>query len=97
MAKRSYTRRSDEQLIHELQEKLKRVEARIEAKQRADAPVLKEITKVTRTLRKFAQTAMDYERQDLSNMTMAFISGLERAGEDIPKKKPRQRRENASA
>jgi hypothetical protein len=100
MAKRSYTRRTDEQLIEELQSKLKRVEARIEAKHRADAPVLKEISKLSRSLRKFAQTATDYDRSDLSNMTLAFLSGLERAAEEVPnrrKAKSRNKRENASA
>lgn len=98
MAKRSYTRRSDEQLILELQEKLKRVEKRIEAKQRADAPVLKEVSKLTRALRRFAQVATDHDRIDLANMTLAFQSGLDRAANELPKKaSSRNRRENASA
>jgi hypothetical protein len=99
MAKRTYNRRSDEELIQDLHQKLKRVEARMNAKHRADAPVLKEITKVSRTLKRFAQTALDYGREDLSNMTVAFISGLNRAGEELPKKaaqRPRSKRENAS-
>ncbi|MFT7668855.1 MAG: hypothetical protein ACI8X5_001555 [Planctomycetota bacterium] len=97
MAKRSYTRRSDEQLISDLQDKLKRVEARVEARERPDAPVLKEITKVSRTLQRFAQLATDCDRGDLSNMTLAFLSGLERAATDFPIKKPKGRRENISA
>lgn len=100
MAKRSYNRRSDEELIQDLQEKIKRVEARMQAKKRTDAPVLKEVTKITRTLKKFAQMAADHDRGDLSNMTLAFISGLARAAEEVPdrpKRRGRGQRESASA
>jgi len=99
MAKRSYTRRTDEELITELQQKLKRVEARVQAKQRPDAPVLKEVSKLSRALRKFAQFAADHDRLDLSNMTVAFQSGLDRASKEPPKKASgsrRSRKENAS-
>lgn len=99
MAKRTYNRRSDEELIQDLQDKIKRVEARMQAKDRADAPVLKEVTKVNRTLKKFAQVALDHGREDLSNMTLAFISGLDRASQELPKKpagRPRSKRESAS-
>jgi hypothetical protein len=100
MSKRSYNRRSDEELINDLQDKIRRVEARMQAKDRADAPVLKEVTKVHRTLKKFAQLATDHGRGDLSNMTMAFLSGLDRAAHEMPPKsngKARPRREGASA
>lgn len=82
MAKRSYNRRSDEELIRDLQEKIQRVEKRIAAREREDAPVLKEIPKLGRHLRKFSQLAVDHGREDLSNMTLAFLSGLSRAGEE---------------
>lgn len=97
MAKRSYTRRSDEDLIQDLQDKINRVEARIAAREREDAPVLKEIPKLGRHLRKFAQLALDHDREDLSNMTLAFLSGLTRAGEEgapTPEAKGRARRQN---
>lgn len=90
MAKRSYNRRTDEQLINDLQGKIQRVEARIAARDREDAPVLKEIPKVGRALKRFAQLATDHGRGDVSNMTMAFLSGLERTAEDIPLKATRK-------
>ncbi len=99
MAKRSYNRRSDEQLINDLQDQIKRVEARLQAKDRVDAPVLKEVPKVARTLRRFAQIATDHDRTDLSNMAIAFLSGLERAAMEMPQKttkKSRSRRESAA-
>ncbi len=98
MAKRSYNRRSDEQLIADLQERILRVEARVSAKQRSDAPVLKELPKINRALRRFAQAAVDHDREDLSNMALAFLAGLERAAEENPGtvvRKARTRREEA--
>ena len=82
MAKRSYNRRSDEELIQDLQDKIQRVEARIAAREREDAPVLKELTKLNRVLSRFAGMAQDHGRGDLSNMTLAFLSGLERAAHE---------------
>ena len=82
MAKRAYNRRSDEAIIEELQLKLQRVQARVEARDRPDAPVFKEVSKLTRNLRKFATVAADYGREDLVNMAEAFSSGLERAAQE---------------
>jgi hypothetical protein len=97
MAKRSYNRRTDSQLIGELQDKIKRVEARIAAREREDAPVLKEIIKVNRALKKFAQIATDHERSDISNMTLAFLSGLERTTRELPRKKKKAHAESQNA
>lgn len=79
MAKRTYTRRSDEDRISELTSKLERIKARLEEKQRKDSPVLREAAKVQRVLRRFAQLAVDHGREDLANSTQAFAAGLERA------------------
>jgi molecular chaperone GrpE (heat shock protein) len=84
MAKRKYTRRTDEELIEELQDKIKKVQERMEAKQRKDSAVLKELPKVQRALKRFAQLAVDHGREDLSNSTLAFLAGLERAAQTPP-------------
>ena len=84
MAKRSYNRRSDEQIIGDLQNKISKIEARLEARQRKDSPVLKDIPKVKRTLAKFAQLCMDHHRKDLSNTVMAFLSTLEVQARQVP-------------
>ncbi len=100
MAKRSYHRRSDEELIAELQDKIQMVERRMQAKTREDAAVLKQLPKVSRNLRKFAQLATDHGRGDLSNMTIAFLAGLQRAAEEYPEDaapKSRSRREKSDA
>lgn len=91
MAKRSYRRRSDEELIAELQEKIKTVEQRLQAKTRPDAELLKQVPKVGRTLKKFAQEATDNGRDDISNMTLAFLAGLQRAAEELPEEQPKKR------
>jgi len=99
MAKRSYNRRSDEELIEDLQDRIHKVEQRIKAKTRKDAPMLKELPKVNRCLKRFNQVAINNGRADLSNMTLAFLAGLERAAHSVPEDstpKSRSRREEAS-
>lgn len=78
VAKRKYTRRSDEQRIAELEERIKKIREREKAKERRENPFLKEAAKLQRQLRKFAQTAMDQSRPDIANSTTAFVSALER-------------------
>ena len=78
-SKRQYARRSDDERIADLQRKINQLQGRIEKKQRKDLPVLKEVPRVQRRLRKFVQLAMDNGRQDLAHSTMAFIAGLDRA------------------
>lgn len=68
--------------------KLQRVQARVEARDRSDAPVLKEVTKLNRSLRKFTQVAADHGRDDLVNMVEAFRSGLGRAAEEGKPSRP---------
>ncbi len=84
MSKRKYTRRTDEQLIQDLQDKIKTVKTRMESKKRKDSPVMKELPKVQRSLRKFAQIALDNGREDLANSSTAFLAGLERAAKTVP-------------
>jgi len=77
-AKRSYNRRSEDQRIADLQAKIEKIKSRLEEKQRKDSPVQREVTRVQRVLRKFAQTAQDNGRSDLAMSTQAFAAGLER-------------------
>ncbi len=88
MAKRKYNRRSDEQLIEDLQTKIQKVQERLESKQRKDSPVLKKLSNIERTLRNFAQLSLDHDRPYLANMVTAFLAGLRRAadegGRDMP-------------
>ena len=92
MAKRKYSRRTDEERIADLELKIRQVQKRMESKQRKDAAVLKELPKVQRSLRKFAQLASDNGRADLSNSTLAFLAGLERAAQEPPEQAGSRRR-----
>ena len=93
MEKRSYNRRSDEDRISELSAKIEKLKHKLESKQRKDSPVIREMEKVQRVLRKFAQTAIDHGREDLANSTQAFAAGLARAAEqsdESPRRRGRQ-------
>jgi hypothetical protein len=76
--KRSYRRRTDEERISELEEKIKEIKQRQEVKKQRDDPVIREIPKIQRRLRTFAQSAMDHQRPDIANSTTAFVSSLDR-------------------
>jgi hypothetical protein len=78
-SKRPYTRRSEEERIAELNSRIEKIKQRLEMKQRKDSPVLREMAKLQRMLRKFAQTALDHGRSDLANSTQAFAAGLDRS------------------
>ena len=54
-AKRSYNRRSEDQRIADLQAKIQKIKERMENKQRKDSPLLREVARVQRVLRKLAK------------------------------------------
>ena len=76
--RRTYKRRSDEDRIKDLQGRIAEIKAKQAAKEKKVDPVLKEIPKIQRRLRKFAQLAMDHNRPDIANSTTAFSAGLGR-------------------
>jgi hypothetical protein len=84
MTKRKYTRRTEEERISELEDKIRLIRERMEHKKRKDSAVLKELPKVKRALNKFAQLAADNDRNDLSNSCVAFLAGLDRAARELP-------------
>jgi len=77
-SKRKYNRRSDEQRIAELESKISLIKERVEAKKRRDSAVLREVPKLQRTLKRFAELALEHGREDIANSATAFSSGLER-------------------
>jgi hypothetical protein len=98
-SKRSYERRSDEQRIADLQQKIQdlqvKAQAKVQKESSPDQAVLKSIPKLARHLRKFADLAMSKGRQDIATSTWAFMAGLERnLGQDEP---ARRRRGDASS
>ena len=95
MSKRQYTRRTDEQMIADLEDKISGLKNRIESKKRKDSPVVKKWKRVQKTLGAFAQLAMDHERADVANSVSAFVAGTNRLVDELPKapKKPRVQQE----
>jgi predicted site-specific integrase-resolvase len=77
-ARRRYARRSDDERIADLERRIADLKSKQSALQKKDDPVLREIPKIQRRLRKFAQLAMDHNRPDISNSIMAFNAGMER-------------------
>ena len=92
MSKRQYKRRTEDEKIQALTDKIEELKRRMERKQRKDGPVFKELRKVQKVLFQFASTAEQCERSDLSMMTQAFLAGLERASGKIPEETPERRR-----
>ena len=97
MTKRQYTKRTEEEMIADLEAKIAKIKDRQEAKLRKDSPVLKKWERVKTTLVKFSQLAMDHDRADVANSVTAFLAGTNRLINEAPKapKKSRMREENA--
>jgi len=90
--KRSYNRRSDTERIAALQAKISHLQQKLEGRQRTDLAVVREVPKLQKKLREFAQLANDNARADIANSTIAFIAGLERMLESPPEQPRRFRR-----
>jgi len=91
MSKRQYTRRTDEEMIADLEAKISSIKGRIETKQRQDSPVIKKWKRVQKTLANFAQLAMDHDRADVANSVTAFVAGTGRLVDELPKAQPKKR------
>ncbi len=76
--RRGYRRRSDDERIADLERRIADLKAKQVAKEKKDDPILREIPKIQRRLRKFAQVAMNHQRPDIANSITAFVAGLER-------------------
>lgn len=77
MTKRKYHRRSDDELIADYESKIDLLQKRMQAPEREDARVLKDIPRLKRHLAKFSQLCMDSGRADLSNSILAFFITFE--------------------
>ncbi len=76
--RRSYNRRSSDQLVADLEQKIAALKAKQAVREKKDDPVLREIQKLQKHLRRFIQFAHDNKRPDVANSAMAFKSMLER-------------------
>jgi molecular chaperone GrpE (heat shock protein) len=76
--RRSYHRRSPEQRVADLEKKIADLKSKQAAREKKDDPVLHEIQKLLKRLKRFVQHAHDHKRPDVANSVMGFKSMLER-------------------
>ena len=84
MTKRSYKRRTDEEIVADLEAKIAELKQRQEQKERPDQAVLKELPKFRKKAAAFAQTCIDNGRGDVGNSVLAFLTVLERQANELP-------------
>ena len=82
MAPRAYNRRTTEEIVADLEAEIARQKAKIDSREKSSDPVLKEIPKLQKRLRKFAKTAHEGKRVDIANAVSGFASSLERMYQD---------------
>jgi hypothetical protein len=75
---RSYQRRSAEQRVADLEKKIAALKSRQLAREKKDDPLLREIKKLQKNLKRFIQLAHDHKRPDVANGAMGFKAMLER-------------------
>ena len=78
MGSRSTSRRSDDERIRELEAKIAEIRAREEAKRKKEDPLIREVPKLQRKLRQFAQLAAQSDRLDVANSATAWVATLDR-------------------
>jgi len=76
--RRSYHRRSPDERVADLEKKIADLKAKQSARDKKDDPVLREIQKLLKRLKRFVQHAHDHKRPDVANSVMGFKSMLER-------------------
>lgn len=93
--KRSYSRRTDEERIADLQAEIAKQKNRIEKRERMERekrevlPSIKAIPKVTKQLHKLAEQAREDDRHDVANSVHLFLVGLQRIyDEELASKRP---------
>ena len=75
---RSYNRRSADQRVADLEQRIAELKSKQAAKDKKSDPVLREIQKLQKRLKRFIQLAHDHKRPDVANSAMGFKSMLER-------------------
>ena len=76
--RRSYHRRTADERVADLDKKIAELKAKQSARDKKDDPVLREIQKLLKRLKRFVQHAHDHKRPDVANSVMGFKSMLER-------------------
>jgi len=76
--RRSYHRRSVDERVADLDKKIAELKAKQTARDKKEDPVLRELQKLLKRLKRFVQHAHDHKRPDVANSVMGFKSMLER-------------------
>lgn len=75
---RSYHRRSADERLTDLDRKIAELKAKQASREKKDDPILREIQKLQKRLKRFIQTAHDHKRPDVANGAMGFKAMLDR-------------------
>jgi molecular chaperone GrpE (heat shock protein) len=76
--RRSYQRRSAEQRVSALEQRIAALKAKQAAREKKSDPIVREMQKLQKRLKRFVQLAHDHKRPDVANSAMGFKSMLER-------------------
>lgn len=76
--RRTYKRRSADQRVAELDQRIAELKAKQSAREKRDDPILREIQKLHQRLKRFIQMALDLNRPDVANSALGFKSSLQR-------------------
>ena len=82
-AQGSRRRRSEDERIADLEEKIRLLKEKASQKDKKNDPIVREIPKIQRRLQKFAQLAQDEGRPQIANSVVAFLAGLDRTLREI--------------
>lgn len=75
--KRKYTRRTEDDKIAELHEKIRAVEERMKRKEVAESPLRKDFERFKKHAAKFTQACVDADRSDIANTVLGAVNVAE--------------------
>lgn len=76
MAKRSYNRRTDEEIINDLEKQVQRLESKMAQRGRSDMAVVKAMPRLKRNMTALSQLCIDNGRSDMANTILAFVNTI---------------------
>lgn len=77
-------RRNEQELIEELEAKIKEVQTRRERRiRRTESPIAKDFERLKKQMARFVQACMDNQRADIANSALGFMTVLERQSREI--------------
>ncbi|MEL6715342.1 MAG: hypothetical protein AAFP86_16305, partial [Planctomycetota bacterium] len=71
-------RRSEDEMIAELEEKIRSIEERKRRKEHRQSPVAKDFERFKKHAAKFVQSCVDHERHDIANSVLGLLNTTER-------------------